>query len=371
MSDISLYIHIPFCASKCLYCDFLSFSGREGYISSYMASLIREIESFKTDSEVNSIFIGGGTPSLLDGKYIEDIMKCIYSSFSLKSNAEITVEANPGTVDIEKLSLYKAAGINRISFGAQTTNSSLLGAIGRIHGRQDIFDSISAAKKAGFENINCDLMFSLPHQSTEDFLISLEEITALEIPHISAYSLIVEEGTPLYDMYASGRLTLPDEDEDRRMYHSAVKLLADRGYRHYEISNFAKDGYECRHNLVYWRRGEYKGFGLGAASLLNGSRLKNTEDMEAYTAGKTVVEEEKLTLKDIREEFMFLGLRCTDGISEKDFFSQFKVPIDDVYGKNIAALVRDGLILRNNGRIYLTPKGLDLANMVFLEFIDG
>lgn len=367
--SIALYIHIPFCKSKCLYCDFLSFAGIENYIDKYVKALIDEIKQFETDKTVGSIFIGGGTPSVIDADYIAEIMSALYSRFKVSENAEITIEANPGTVDEKKLRTYRESGINRISFGVQSCSDKLLKRIGRIHSYRDVTECVTMAKAAGFDNINCDLMFSLPDQSCEDFLKSVECIAELGVSHISAYSLIVEEGTPFFDMYERGELKPIDENEDRSMYHEGVKLLTKKGYRQYEISNFARDGKECRHNLVYWRRGEYKGFGLGAASLINETRLKNTEDFFAYIDGKNELETEKLTLSDRQEEFMFLGLRCTEGITEQDFFNAFGVDIDSVYGIGLEKLVKDGLLVRDKGRIFLTERGIDISNMVFVEFL--
>lgn len=369
MSEISLYIHIPFCKSKCLYCDFLSYAHKEDKADAYINALINEIKGFKTDSTVKTIFIGGGTPSAIDYKYIVQIMDTIFSLYNVDKNAEITIEANPGTVDIEKLSAYRKCGINRISFGVQAWQTKHLKTIGRIHTINEVISSVKEARSVGFENINCDLMFSLPQQTCEDFLESIERVTALGITHISAYSLIIEEGTPLYDMYESGRIPPIDEDKDRKMYHEGIKLLAKKGYMQYEISNFAKSGYECRHNLVYWYRGEYKGFGLGAASLIGEKRLKNTEDFTQYLNGTTITETETLTTADKQEEFMFLGLRCNRGISENAFYKAFGTDVDAVYGTQLKKLAADGLIIRENGRIYLTDRGFDIANMIFVEFM--
>lgn len=369
MGEISIYIHIPFCKSKCLYCDFLSYGGREAYIEPYINALIDEIRSFKCEKNVKSIYIGGGTPSIIDQKYIQNIMGELYACFKIKDDAEITIEANPGTVDFEKLSVYRKAGINRISFGLQSCNNDLLKKIGRIHTFEEFEHSFKSARKAGFENINCDIMFSLPGQTPEDYFDTIKGVTDLKPEHISAYSLIIEEGTPFYDMYNNGQFKMPDEDADRYMYHRGTDLLEEKGYFRYEISNYAKSGRQCQHNIVYWRRDEYKGFGLGAASLVDEVRLKNTESLSDYIQGNYVCEKEQLTLIDEQEEFMFLGLRCIEGVSEKDFLKCFGVTIDSVYGKQIEEMVKQGLMERCDGRIFLTEKGLDLANMVFVEFM--
>ncbi len=369
MSDIALYIHIPFCMSKCLYCDFLSFAGKENYVKDYIAALLNEIKAFKTTSTVSTVFIGGGTPSVIDSSFIEEIMSCIYSSFNVSEEAEITIEANPGTVTLSKLTAYRKSGINRISFGVQAWQNRLLKSIGRIHTSNDIADSVKMAKMAGFDNINCDLMFSLPNQSSEDFIETINMVTALEPQHISAYSLIIEEGTPFFEMYEAGKISPVNDEEDRKMYHSGIRLLQEKGYYQYEISNFAKQGYECKHNLTYWYRGEYKGFGLGASSLINKKRLKNTEDFFEYINGKNHISVEELSLTDRQEEFMFLGLRCNRGISENEFYSAFGKDINSVYGSEINKLLKDKLIEKSNGKIYLTEKGFDLANIVFVEFM--
>lgn len=369
MSDISLYIHIPFCKSKCLYCDFLSFSGRDAYIEQYINSLLSEIKAFKTAKKVKSIFIGGGTPSVIDKKYIGEIMQTVYSCFDVKNEAEVTIESNPGTVDFDKLSFYRKIGINRISFGLQSCNDDILKKIGRIHTFDDFKESFMLARKAGFENINCDIMFSLPYQSPEDYFDTIDRVTSLNPEHISAYSLIIEEGTPFHYMYEKGAFVMPDEYTDRFMYHKGTVLLEEKGYYRYEISNYAKKDRYCRHNMVYWRRGEYKGFGLGAASLVDEVRLKNTESFEKYINGNYVIEREELTLADRQEEFMFLGLRCINGIKKEDFFRCFGMTLDSVYGKQIKELTKQKLIKQKEGKIFLTEKGLDLANMVFVEFM--
>jgi oxygen-independent coproporphyrinogen-3 oxidase len=367
--ELSLYIHIPFCKSKCFYCDFLSFANKDKNTDLYFKALHREIGTFKTEKRIKSIFIGGGTPSSVPSRYITELMKMIQNRFDISETAEITIEANPGTVSEQKLLNYRNAGINRISFGAQAWQNDLLKSIGRIHNQEDIANSVAMAKTVGFDNINCDLMFSLPNQSCEDFLDSIKNVAAMGVQHISAYSLIIEENTPFYAMYDRGELKQPNDEEDRKMYHRGIELLKWLGYRQYEISNFALEGKECKHNLVYWYRGEYKGFGLGAASLLNEVRLKNTESFDDYIAGAYLLEKESLSVKDMQEEFMFLGLRCNKGIAESDFAANFGVSIDKVYGKQLSEFVSEGLIKRENGNVFLTERGFDISNMVFAEFI--
>ncbi len=357
---LSLYIHIPFCKSKCKYCDFLSFPSME-YINAYKKALLNEINAFDCNDTIKSIFIGGGTPSVIDSSIIEEIMTGL-GKYNISKNAEITIEANPGTLTAEKLNAYSKSGINRISIGLQAWQNSLLKTLGRIHTREEFLKSYEAARKY-FNNINIDIMFSLPDQNLEQWLETLENVTALNPEHISAYSLIVEDGTPFYDM----ELNLPDEETDRKMYHTAIKYLAQKGYNQYEISNFAKTGYESVHNSVYWQRGEYKGFGLGAASLIGSSRLKNTEKLSDYIKGTAVVEKEELTKEDEMAEYMFLGLRMTKGVSISEFKNQFNTDMLSKY-KNVINKYKPYIIIEGD-TLRLTTEGLDISNMIFSEMI--
>lgn len=357
---ISLYIHIPFCKSKCKYCDFLSFPKSE-YVNAYKEALLKEINAFDCNDTVKSIFIGGGTPSLIDSSIIAEIMESL-GKFHITKNAEITIEANPGTLTDNKLKTYRENGINRISMGLQTWQDSLLKTLGRIHTREEFLKNYYLTSKY-FDNINIDLMFSLPDQTFEMWLETLENVTALKPKHISAYSLIIEEGTPFYEM----DLNLPDEETDRKMYHSAIKYLADKGYRQYEISNFAHPGYESIHNTVYWQRGNYKGFGLGAASLIDNVRYKNTEDINDYIRGITITEEEVLTKEDAMAEFMFLGLRMKEGISLSRFSDEFGIDPLKKYKSVINKY--SGYIIINGDRLYLTTEGLDISNMIFTDML--
>ena len=357
---ISLYIHIPFCKSKCKYCDFLSFPNTE-YINAYKKALINEIKAFDCTDTVKSIFIGGGTPSIVDSSIIAEIMEAV-SKFSILENAEITIEANPGTLTEEKLLVYKNSGINRISMGLQAWQNVLLKKLGRIHTSEEFLQSYTLAKKY-FDNINIDLMFSLPDQTMDMWLETLDNVTALKPQHISAYSLIVEEGTPFYNM----ELNLPDEKTDREMYHTAISFLKDRGYNQYEISNFAQKGYESVHNSVYWQRGNYKGFGLGAASLVNSARYKNTENITDYIKGVTITEKEELTKDDEMAEFMFLGLRMTQGVSITKFKNEFGVNILEKY-RAVINEYKDYIII-DNDRIRLTTEGIDISNRIFADML--
>lgn len=360
MDEISLYIHIPFCKEKCKYCDFLSFKNTQN-IDRYIASLIAEINAFDTNKRVKSIFIGGGTPSYIDEKYIFDIINSL-SKYNIKEDCEITIEANPGTLTKQKLQAYKSCGINRLSMGVQAWQDDMLKILGRIHTRSEFLHNYNLAREFGFDNINVDLMFSLPNQSFDMWRETIENITKLNPDHISAYSLIVEEGTPFYDM----ELNLPDEECDRKMYYYAIDYLASKGYKQYEISNFAKDGKHSIHNCTYWLRGEYKGFGLGAASLLGNIRYKNTELMSEYLNNVTITEKDILSQNDIMEEYMFLGLRMTDGISIEDFNKQFNKSVFDVYGP-VFKKYADYFII--NDRISLTRKGIDISNIIMSEFL--
>lgn len=356
----SLYIHIPFCKRKCLYCDFLSFPDTK-YINEYFDALIKEINAFDC-KKVRSIFIGGGTPSYVDSKYIGNVMEAL-SQYDLNENAEITIEANPGTLTLEKLKAYRSYGINRISIGLQAWQNELLKKLGRIHTKEEFLENYENILKAGFHNINIDLMFSLPNQSYDMWLETLENAAALDPTHISAYSLIVEENTPFYDM----DLALPDEITDRKMYHTAINFLNSKGYKQYEISNFAKEGFHSVHNCVYWQRKEYKGFGLGAASLINNCRLKNTENINDYIKGMTIIENEKLTRTDSMAEYMFLGMRMTKGVSisgfKKEFNEDMLVKYKDVFEK-----YKDFIAI-NGDQVRLNEKGIDISNMIFCEFL--
>lgn len=370
-TSFELYIHIPFCVRKCDYCDFLSAPGSEEAKASYTEALLREIEAVKTEKrEVSSIFVGGGTPSVLSPSLMGDIFEKIHESFSVAPDAEITIEANPGTLSKEKLFLYRSVGINRLSLGLQSPEETELKSLGRIHTYGEFLESFSLAREAGFQNINVDLMCALPEQTYEGWIRNLRTVAALQPEHISAYSLIIEEGTP----FAKRKLNLPDEDTEYRMYEDTAGILAEYGYEQYEISNYAKKGLSCRHNIGYWTRKEYLGLGLGAASLWGAQRFSNTSDFSLYLNNSGFPEKirgdrETLSLEAEMSEFMFLGLRMTKGVSKAEFLEGFGVPIESVYGNVLDKYKSVGLLEEKEGRIFLTREGIHVSNGVMAEFL--
>lgn len=372
MRDLSIYIHIPFCVRKCLYCDFLSFPISGENIWDYVNQLTKEIEQqsiLYRNHRVISIFFGGGTPSLLETGQIERIMGKIRSHYMLLETAEITMEMNPGTVTEEKLQGYITHGINRISIGLQSANDEELERIGRIHNYETFLDTYHTARKVGFTNINVDLMSALPGQSIASYRNTLECVAALKPEHISAYSLILEEGTPLY--VRQDRYSFPTEEEERQMYLMTERFLRERGYHRYEISNYAREGYECRHNKVYWQRGDYVGFGLGAASMVEESRWSNPIRWAQYAAyvGNGCAQRHLLTVPEQMEEFMFLGLRMMCGVDREAFYRKFGQKLEDVYGEVIRKLCAQGLLERQEDRFRLTERGIDISNYVMAEFL--
>lgn len=370
---ISLYIHIPFCVRKCLYCDFPSFSGMESVFDDYVRMLCREIDETYSDyrgMEVKSIFVGGGTPSVLPPALLGRISDKIFSRFDVDSKAEITIETNPGTLDAKKLGEMKSMYFNRLSMGLQAWQDRLLKKLGRIHTADEFETNFLQARDAGFKNINVDLMFALPAQSLDDWQETLEKVMKLRPEHISAYSLIIEEGTPFFDMFDRGELKETDEETDRKMYYLAKEMLSDKGYKQYEISNFAREGFECYHNKVYWRTEEYQGFGLGAHSYADGVRFHNTYDMKEYLRGEGLrLDKEFLSLQEKQEEFMFMGLRMNEGVSEAEFLRRFGESMDSVYGDEIKELISEELLVKKDGRLSLTDRGVDISNSVFEKFI--
>lgn len=380
--DLELYVHIPFCVKKCAYCDFLSAPAGGKEVHSYTDALISEIRARGEECKnycVSTIFLGGGTPSVLSGEDTARIFHSLRESFDIRDDAEITLEANPGTVTDKKAAAWKAAGVNRISIGLQSANDGELKLLGRIHTFRDFLKTWELVRGAGFDNVNIDLISAIPGQTVQSWESTLRTAAELEPEHISAYSLIIEEGTLFYDLYGEKKDAfppLPDEDEERAIYQMTKEILREYGYHRYEISNYAKEGRECRHNLGYWERKEYLGLGLGAASLMGEYRFHNTADMQKYmraheeNATETVVEDrEKLSVEDQMEEFMFLGLRKTEGISLEDFRSAFGKDIREVYGGTLKKLENQGLLSRSGKNVRLTERGIDISNYVFSEFI--
>ena len=376
LTKSELYIHIPFCVKKCLYCDFLSFPADEKTKERYIEALCDEllfIGSERCDKPLRSVFIGGGTPSVLPAEHMVRVMNVVKERFTLEDDAEITIECNPGTLDEEKLTAYRACGINRLSIGLQSSHESELKSLGRIHTYEDFVRSIHMAEKAGFDNINVDLMSGLPGQSASSFEETLRKVCTLSesIKHISAYSLIIEEETPFGQMFDEGKLDLPDEDADREMYHMTSRILKEYGFERYEISNYARKGYECIHNIGYWTGVEYFAAGLDAASYYGHCRYTDTSDMEEYLkdplAGPALIE--KLDQQGLMSEYMILGLRLISGVSVSEFEKRFKTGIFDVYGREIDRFISDGLLEHCEDRIKLSEKGLDLANFVMRAFI--
>ena len=377
MDDLALYVHIPFCLKKCNYCDFISFPNKFDYVEKYTDALVKEIRLYSSVGKkfkLNTVFIGGGTPSSINSIYIEKIMDGIYKYFDTNELKEVTIETNPKTLDKEKLVRYRESGINRISMGVQTLNDNLLKILGRIHNTEDFYKNYDLVRNLGFNNVNLDLMFGLPFQTLEDVIYTLKEVIKLEPTHLSFYGLIVEKGTKFYDLNNRGKLNLPDEDLERAMYHKGMEYLVSNGYEHYEISNFAKKGYECKHNLFYWELKPYIGLGIGAHSNIFGKRYWNFADIKEYISsldnGSFPVSEEEVIDKDMEmAEYCILGLRLIRGIDKKNFLGRFGIDIKEIYGKIIERHVKGGLLYENENRIYLTKRGLDLSNIVEVDFL--
>ena len=376
MDKISLYIHIPFCAQKCLYCDFPSFARKDHLRKAYIEALNKEIISLRekhNNLEINTIFIGGGTPSVLEADELECLLKEV-AKLNMAKDIEYSMECNPGNLTEEKLEVMKKYGVNRISMGLQAKQDNLLKGLGRIHNYKTFKENFLLAKKVGFNNINVDLMFGLPNQRLNEWEETLREIISLEPAHISAYSLIIEEGTAFYNLYENDKLKLPTEEEERKMYHLAKKILEENGFNQYEISNYAKEGKECRHNLAYWNMDNWIGVGSAAASYINGKRIKNISSVEKYInsineKGEAVEEIINNSKNDNMEEFMFMGLRKINGIDENEFKKRFSMNINDVYGEIINKYIGEGLLIRESGRIFLSEKGIEISNIIMADFL--
>ncbi len=384
MKSLSIYIHIPFCVKKCNYCDFLSAPADSRVQEDYLHALLAEIRHAAagfTEYEVKTVFIGGGTPTAIAPEAIGKLLALLKASFFIAEDAEISMEANPGTVTESSLRLYRKAGINRLSIGLQSAEDRELALLGRIHTYGDFEKTYRLACEAGFSNINVDLMAALPGQKAADYEKTLKKILQLSPrpAHISAYSLIIEEGTPFFALYGAekeamahsgeAQAHLPSEEEERQMYELTEGYLQEAGYHRYEISNYSQPGYECRHNKVYWQRGNYAGFGLGAASMVENVRFQNTADLQTYLTQEEKVSERRcLSVKEQMEEFMFLGLRLIQGVAKTEFEKCFGISMEEVYGKVIRENVRNGL-LSDGERIFLTKRGLDVSNYVMAQFL--
>lgn len=363
-----LYIHIPFCKRKCEYCDFVSFADRCHRTGDYLTALQKEMNSYRGET-VDTIFIGGGTPSILSSTEITRLTEMIKDNFSIAPNAEYTIEINPGTVDRDKMEAMFRGGVNRVSVGVQSFCDYELKAIGRIHNAETAIATVNALNEMGFRNISIDLMMSLPYQTEESFKENLRIAMTLPINHISIYSLIIEEDTLIYNKYKSGEYREPDDDMDRLLYKYTKQYLKEHGFNRYEISNYAKSGYESRHNLKYWNCDEYIGIGLNAHSYVDGVRYYNTADFEEYIAGNFREDGDELSREDKMGEFMILGLRKTEGISIKEFESLFCENIKTVYGETIDKFINLGALKMTGERVYLTDYGMDISNAVMCEFL--
>ncbi len=378
MKELELYVHIPFCVKKCNYCDFLSAPASERTYDAYVSRLLAEIGAaglaYKADG-VTSVFIGGGTPSVLSAAQMRQLLRLLKDSFPVLPYAEITVECNPGTLDAEKLQAYYEAGVNRLSIGLQSADEKELRMLGRIHTFEQFVQNYELARKTGFKNINVDIISAIPGQKINDYRQTLLKVTALKPEHISAYALIIEEGTPFYEQMRRNLLQLPSEEVDRQMYQMTKDLLRQSGYERYEISNYARPGFECRHNTGYWLRKNYLGIGLGAASCIENVRFANIADLSGYLKTDAAdlphvyAQREELSECAQMEEFMFLGLRLMRGVSAEDFQKQFSLTMESVYGEVIQKQLNQKLIKQTKTGYCLTDYGIDISNYVMAEYL--
>ena len=380
---MELYVHIPYCRQKCRYCDFASFANSENTQSMYVADVLTEaalLAEQHPHEQMATAYIGGGTPSVLPPALLEKLLHGIFAVFPIKTDAEFTTEANPGTLTAEWLQTAVRCGVNRLSLGMQAIQPELLHTLGRIHDFQQVQQSVLLAHEAGITNISLDLMFGLPGQTIAMWRESIEAALSLGVRHMSCYGLIPEEGTPLFDDLQSKRLSLPDEEDERRMYDLALDLLAKAGFRQYEISNFAMPGYECRHNIGYWRQEAYVGLGVSAASYWStpGERLiiANPRTIPAYhqmieRSDWSMREQNVITDADSRFETMMLGLRMNEGVSEAAFTAMHHASLDELYGEKLRAFARQGLLRYSDGRWALTRRGMDVQNAILVELMDS
>ena len=375
---LGLYIHVPFCAQKCYYCDFNSYKINSNQKKEYLINIEREIKFYKgefKDKCFDTVFFGGGTPSILTVDELQELVNNINENFNIKKDAEITIECNPGTINREKLEAMKKMGINRLSIGLQATQNYHLKSIGRIHTYEEFEKNYYDALDIGFENINIDLMYALPNQKTQEWKDTLDKIIKLNPSHISAYSLILEEGTKLYDMYQNKEFELLDEDTDINMYNYTIDTLKRHGYNQYEISNYSKENLECKHNIIYWKCDNYLGLGPGASGFIGDTRYSNIEDICEYNKCimqniRPVSEEIELTKKDKIEEFIFMGLRMNEGINVDIFKERFDTDFYDIYQEVVDKLIKRELVRFDGKNISLTQKGREISNSVFIEFLN-
>jgi oxygen-independent coproporphyrinogen-3 oxidase len=373
-NPLGLYLHIPFCIKKCSYCDFLSFGGTEKEVhATYVKALVRDIEQYgelyRNKYYVDTIFIGGGTPSLIDEDLMVELAQAIKDRFDVAEDVEFTIESNPKTLTEGKLDTYLNLGINRLSIGAQSFDDGLLSYMGRIHSSHDILNQYELARKCGFQNINLDLMSAIPGQSMEMWLQTMDTAMTLKPEHISFYSLQLEEGTPFFSMFEAGSLKEIDDELDRSMYHESLRRLKENGYHHYEISNAALTGRSCRHNLKYWSFEDYLGLGLGAHSFVEGMRFSKITDLDRYIKNPQVEWEHKNTREDNISEYMITGMRKMSGIDMEDFKIRFKMPLESLFGELLKKYQNDGLIDISDGWLCFTEKGIDISNKVLAEFV--
>lgn len=375
---LGLYIHVPFCAQKCYYCDFNSYKINSNQKKEYLINIEREMKFYKgefKDKCFDTVFFGGGTPSILTVDELKELVNNINENFNIKKDAEITIECNPGTINREKLEAMKKMGINRLSIGLQATQNYHLKSIGRIHTYEEFEKNYYDALDIGFKNINIDLMYALPNQKTQEWKDTLDKIIKLNPSHISAYSLILEEGTKLYDMYQNKEFELLDEDTDINMYNYTIDTLKRHGYNQYEISNYSKEDLECKHNIIYWKCDNYLGLGPGASGFIGDTRYSNIEDICEYNKCimqniRPVSEEIELTKKDKIEEFIFMGLRMNEGINIDVFKERFDTDFYDIYQEVMDKLIKRELVRFDGKNISLTQKGREISNSVFIEFLN-
>lgn len=374
MNKIALYIHIPFCIKKCLYCDFHSFRFDISLFTQYKLALLKEIGLYSNrDFTIETVYIGGGTPSVFPLEYISEIVKAIPSLGKISDNLEFTIEVNPGTIDREKLEVYKSLGINRISIGIQSLIDEELKTLGRIHTKEEALYSIQLAKEVGFNNINVDLIYGIPGQNLESWGYTLRKVLDLDITHVSIYGLMYEPGTPLYKFLIRKRISPMSEDLELEIFNLTQEVLKEYDFSWYEISNYAKKGYECRHNMTYWEGGDYLGLGSSAHSLIEGTRYSNTPNIESYvkllSSGKSPrVWIERLPPLERAKELIILGLRMKRGVSLREVYQRTRIDVSHLFNDNIKKLVDEGLISFKDERIALTERGRLLGNLVFEEF---